>query len=520
MSAVQIELPPRTAPSPAANHSPTVVLPLAVRRRRSVHFQLQLNLHQQQQLQQQPRSIIAAAASTFGGAGCKRSSQGSMLSGDCLRQQQQQQRLHSSHSVSTNGCVASAATTALRRESLKLSFNRSISEPHAPGVAGIPAGNGASGIDPPVLSPPSCSPSLHPSKRCRMEQVRQQQQQQQLSQISSSKAEAPSVMAPPASATTPSGCFLRPPPQSILAGITPAGTVSLPASPCSESSTLQRTLLLQRASTIDHRRLASRLELRGAGDNNNGSDGDFLLVDCRPFIAFNVNHIRGAINVNCCDRFNRKRLQQGKATLADLATTKEGKEALKRRTWREVVVYDDCSDSLETLPVSHTLFLVMNALAEDHREPVMLLGGLRDFQVAHRSLCADHLMHGGPPPAVAAAVTSPTSPLAAGRLSFAEAASSSSNEPPLPSHFTSPVVASAAELRSTTTKDIENHPATQVLPYLYLGNMRDAADTGVLKRLGVKYVLNVTAKPPNYSLEPDIVYKQLEAADNGIQVKK
>ena len=109
-----------------------------------------------------------------------------------------------------------------------------------------------------------------------------------------------------------------------------------------------------------------------------------LVVDCRPFIAYNVNHIRGAINVNCCDRFNRKRLQQGKATLADLATTKEGKELLKKRTWKEVFVYDECSESLENLPSSHTLFLVMNALVEDHREPVMLLGGLRDFQVRNK----------------------------------------------------------------------------------------------------------------------------------------
>ena len=59
------------------------------------------------------------------------------------------------------------------------------------------------------------------------------------------------------------------------------------------------------------------------------SDGPgYLLVDCRPFIAYNVSHIKGAINVNCCNRLNRKRLQMGKATLADLATTKEGKEVV------------------------------------------------------------------------------------------------------------------------------------------------------------------------------------------------
>ena len=67
------------------------------------------------------------------------------------------------------------------------------------------------------------------------------------------------------------------------------------------------------------------------------------------------------------------------------------------------------------------------------------------------------------------------------------------------------------------TKDIENHPATQVLPHLYLGNMRDASDVASLSRLNIRYVLNVTAKPPSYLLPPGFNYKHLEAADNGLQ---
>merc|ERR1712018_941825 len=71
-------------------------------------------------------------------------------------------------------------------------------------------------------------------------------------------------------------CFLRPP-QSIT-----AGSVSLPSSPCSESSTLQRTILLKKARTIDHASLASKLNgLRDAGSEPVGpkkTDG-FLLVD-------------------------------------------------------------------------------------------------------------------------------------------------------------------------------------------------------------------------------------------------
>ena len=252
---------------------------------------------------------------------------------------------------------------------MKLSFQRSFSEPLG-GVAGRVLGIPNT---PTVESAPTVSPSLHPSKRCRMTMQSQQQQGQQQIQ------QPQKLLAPPHSIE--------------------AGSISLPTSPCSESSTLQRTLLLKNSRTVDPNSLAVRIESSSASTSSTEGVTSVvssstslnlssskknqltLVVDCRPFIAYNVNHIRGAINVNCCDRFNRKRLQQGKATLADLATTKEGKELLKKRNWKEVFVYDECSESLENLPSSHTLFLVMNALVEDHREPVMLLGGLRDFQV-------------------------------------------------------------------------------------------------------------------------------------------
>ncbi|XP_043528652.1 dual specificity protein phosphatase 10-like isoform X1 [Frieseomelitta varia] len=146
-------------------------------------------------------------------------------------------------------------------------------------------------------------------------------------------------------------------------------TVSLPASPCSENNTLQRQLVLQRTRTITADELADRL-LGGREQPNGGP----VLLDCRPFILYNVNHVRGAINVNCSDRFNRRRLQLGKASLADLANTREGKELLRRRHYREVVVYDDCTDDVDRLPVQHPLFLVLVALLEDNREPALLLG--------------------------------------------------------------------------------------------------------------------------------------------------
>lgn len=146
-------------------------------------------------------------------------------------------------------------------------------------------------------------------------------------------------------------------------------STSLPASPCGESATFQRALVLNKVATTDADGLAEKLESCRAGTTR-----PFLVVDCRPFISYNMSHISGALNVNCSDRFNRRRLQQGKATLADLATTREGKEMLKKRFFREVLVYDENTSDKERVTTTHPLLLVLSSLVEDNREPILLLG--------------------------------------------------------------------------------------------------------------------------------------------------
>ncbi|XP_069680692.1 dual specificity protein phosphatase 10-like isoform X2 [Periplaneta americana] len=245
-------------------------------------------------------------------------------------------------------------------------------------------------------------------------------------------------------------------------------SVSLPASPCSESATLQRLLVMKKVRPLDADSLVRKLRKAARS---------FLVVDCRPFIAYNVNHIRGSINVNCSDRFNRRRLQQGKATLADLATTREGKDLLKKRTFKEVVVYDDCTTDFDRLPTSHPLFLVLTTLVEDNRDPAFLLGGHKEFHRRHKEFCEDTLL----PPS--------------GR----------------------PLLSCPSPGDCVVTPDIDSHPASRVLPFLYLGNQHDAADLNTLRSLGVTRVLNVTSHLPGYHEACGITYKQLPASDSGHQ---
>ena len=86
----------------------------------------------------------------------------------------------------------------------------------------------------------------------------------------------------------------------------------------------------------------------------------------------------------------------------------------------------------------------------------------------------------------------------------------------------SPSLALASPSPSGGCGDVDSHPTTQILPYLYLGNGRDALDVPTLSKLGISRILNVTADLPcpsasSPSLGRGIVYKQLPAADSGQQ---
>ena len=48
-----------------------------------------------------------------------------------------------------------------------------------------------------------------------------------------------------------------------------------------------------------------------------------------------------------------------------------------------------------------------------------------------------------------------------------------------------------------TIESYENEPPTQVLPFLYVGNARDANDPELLRKLGISYVLSVTTTMPH-----------------------
>ncbi|XP_056646504.1 dual specificity protein phosphatase 10-like isoform X1 [Diorhabda sublineata] len=65
-----------------------------------------------------------------------------------------------------------------------------------------------------------------------------------------------------------------------------------------------------------------------------------------------------------------------------------------------------------------------------------------------------------------------------------------------------------------TLADVDSYPASKVLPFLYLGNLKDAADISCLRVLGTTCVLNVTSQLPGYHEDCGITYKHIPATDS------
>ncbi|KAL1415922.1 hypothetical protein MTO96_028516 [Rhipicephalus appendiculatus] len=142
------------------------------------------------------------------------------------------------------------------------------------------------------------------------------------------------------------------------------------------------------------------------------------------------------------------------------------------RQARDIVVYDDCTGDLESPQPSSSLALVLAVLCQNGATPAVLKGGFREFQ-----------------------------------RQFAHECTSSAAPPP-------PCVESASE----AVRDVSQWPATCVLPFLLLGNERDARDAELLQRLGVGYVLHVTpALPQQTTAVPPTTAAGTDTATTGVQ---
>ncbi|XP_051952241.1 dual specificity protein phosphatase 10 [Xyrauchen texanus] len=208
-----------------------------------------------------------------------------------------------------------------------------------------------------------------------------------------------------------------------------------------------------------------------------------VIIDCRPFMEFNKSHIRGAVHINCSDKISRRRLQQGKITVLDLISCRQSKDSFKGIFSKDLVVYDETTVDPGRLTPSQPLHVVLESLRREGKDPIILKGGLAGFRQNHDDLC-EHSLH-----------------LEEGQDGSTTVGLSGALPHSLPS-----------------TPDIENAELTAILPFLFLGNERDAQDLEQMQRMNIGYILNVTTHLPLFHYDQGhFNYKRLPATDSNKQ---
>ncbi|XP_042189016.1 dual specificity protein phosphatase 10 [Callorhinchus milii] len=208
-----------------------------------------------------------------------------------------------------------------------------------------------------------------------------------------------------------------------------------------------------------------------------------VIIDCRPFMEYNRSHIQGAVHINCSDKISRRRLQQGKITVLDLISCREGKDSFKRIFSKEIIVYDENTDEPNRVVPSQPLHIVLESLKREGKDPLVLKGGLSSFKQEHENLCDNSLQLQECPEGGGASL--------------------------IPAHLPQSI---------PTTPDIENAELTPILPFLFLGNEQDAQDLEKMQRMNIGYIINVTTHLPLYHYDKGIFhYKRLPATDSNKQ---
>jgi dual specificity MAP kinase phosphatase len=202
-----------------------------------------------------------------------------------------------------------------------------------------------------------------------------------------------------------------------------------------------------------------------------------FVLDCRPFLAFNANHVVGAFNVCCFNSVTRKRLQDEKIDVVDVISGQDGKELYQKAQvdpHAEIVLYDDGTTDMSALPVTHVLKVITGCLEKKGKRSRFIHGGMQAVQRTVSSICTQ------PDPNAVPLLFSPTSP---GEISC----------------------------------DIDNATASEILPFLFIGNERDASNRARLTELGITHIVNVTAHLPLHFDSDGIEYLRLPASDSGNQ---
>ncbi|XP_054581234.1 dual specificity protein phosphatase 8 [Eptesicus fuscus] len=193
---------------------------------------------------------------------------------------------------------------------------------------------------------------------------------------------------------------------------------------------------------MDARKLASLLR---------GGPGGPLVIDSRSFVEYNRWHVLSSVNI-CCSKLVKRRLQQGKVTIAELIQP-AGRSQAEAEEPQDVVVYDQSTRDASVLAADSFLSILLSKLDGCFDSVAILTGGFATF-----SSCFPGLCEGKPAALLPVSLSQPCLPVPSVGL-------------------------------------------TRILPHLYLGSQKDVLNKDLMTQNGISYVLNASNSCP----KPDFI---------------
>uniref|UniRef100_A0A2D4FK05 Protein-serine/threonine phosphatase n=2 Tax=Micrurus corallinus TaxID=54390 RepID=A0A2D4FK05_MICCO len=188
-----------------------------------------------------------------------------------------------------------------------------------------------------------------------------------------------------------------------------------------------------------------------------------LLIDSRPFVEYNMSHILEAINIHC-SKLMKRRLQQDKVLITELIQH-SAKQKVEIDGKQEVVVYDQTSADLATVPSDSFLSLLLRKLEKSFNSVHLLAGGFSEFSNCFPGLCE------GKSILVPSCISQPCLP-------------------------------------------VSNTGPTRILPHLYLGCQRDVLNKELMQQNEIGYVLNASNTCPKPDFIPESHFLRVPVNDS------
>ncbi|KAF7653580.1 hypothetical protein LDENG_00081270 [Lucifuga dentata] len=201
------------------------------------------------------------------------------------------------------------------------------------------------------------------------------------------------------------------------------------------------------------------------------SSAGYVVLDCRPFLAFSLAHICESRNVNW-NSMLRRRSKSSVVCLEWLIPDKALLGRLRHGDFSPVVVVDERSRSVDELKAESLAGMLLTALQNEVQAQICFLqGGFEGFSETYPELCYN----------------SPGSTLSNVEL-----------EP-------------AVTGRKTPAYDQEG--PVELLPFLFLGSAIHSSRRETLAAAGITAVLNVSSSCPNL-YEGELLYLRLTVEDS------